>query len=304
VAARQIGRLIPAAAAFAAALAFAGSAVPYGPAATAPCGFRSTPPSNYAHVIWIWMENHAYSQIIGSSAAPYENQLANACGLATNYFAIRHPSLPNYIAATSGATQAITDDGPPSQHPLSVVSLFEQAIRWRGYEESMPSNCRLTDSGLYAVRHNPAAYYTRIRTACSTKDVPMGSMTAGAFLNDLNNNTLRKFSFVTPNLCNDTHDCSIMTGDNWLKGWVPKILASAAYQSGATVLFITWDEDNGGSGNHVATIVVSPTTAPGTQSGTRFNHYSLLRTTEELLGLSPFLGNAATAASMRAPFNL
>jgi phosphatidylinositol-3-phosphatase len=268
------------------------------------CGTKTAPPVTYSHVIWIWMENHSYSQIIGSSAAPYINSLASGCGLATNYTAITHPSLPNYIAATSGDTWGISDDNPPSSHPLAVNSIFQQAGSAGSYEESMPTNCDLTSSGTYAVKHNPEAYYTNIRTTCNTENVPMGTTSSGAFASALSSSSLPKFSFVTPNLCNDMHDCSVQTGDAWLQSWVPKITASASYQSGNTVLFITWDEDDSRSGNHVATIVVSPYTIPGTQSGTAYTHYSLLRTSEQLLGITTFLGNAASATSMRAAFGL
>jgi phosphatidylinositol-3-phosphatase len=268
------------------------------------CGTRTGPPATYAHVIWIWMENRSYSDIVGNSAAPYLNSLAAGCGLATNYKAVAHPSLPNYIAATSGDTWGIADDNPPSSHPLAVDSIFQQVGSAGSYEESMPSNCDLTSSGEYAVRHNPEAYYTNIRTACGGNDVPMGTTSSGAFLNALNSGALPKFSFVTPNLCNDMHDCSTGTGDTWLKSWVPKITASPTYQAGGTVLIITWDEDDSSSGNQVATIVVSPYTKPGTKSGTAFTHYSLLRTTEELLGIPTYLGNAASAASMRSAFGL
>jgi hypothetical protein len=274
------------------------------PPPTTDCGTKTGPPATYAHVIWIWMENHSYGQIIGSSAAPYSNSLASGCGLATNYTAVTHPSLPNYLAATSGDTWGITDDNPPSSHPLAVNSIFQQAGSAGSYEESMPSNCDLTSSGTYAVKHNPEAYYTNIRTACTADNVPMGTTSSGAFATALSTGNLPAFSFVTPNLCNDMHDCSVQTGDAWLKSWVPKITASAPYQSGNTVIFITWDEDDSSSGNHVATIVVSPYTTPGTQSTTAFTHYSLLRTTEQLLGITTFLGNASGAASMRTAFGL
>ncbi len=274
------------------------------PPPTSGCGTKTGPPATYAHVIWIWMENRGYGQIIGSSAAPYINSLAQGCGLATNYSAVTHPSLPNYIAATSGNTWGISDDNPPSSHPLGVNSIFQQAGSAGSYEESMPSNCALFSSGTYAVKHNPEAYYTNIRTACASDDVPMGTTASGAFASALAAGTLPAFSFVTPNLCNDMHDCSIQTGDAWLQSWVPKIFASPSYQAGNTVLVVTWDEDDGHSGNHVATIVASPYTAPGTQSAAAFTHYSLLRTTEELLGIPTFLGNAASAASMRSAFGL
>jgi fibronectin type 3 domain-containing protein len=276
-----------------------------------PCGTSDTPPQTFQHVIWIWMENKSYNQIIGNTtSAPYTNSLGSQCGLATNYRAVTHPSLPNYIAATSGDYWAIADDDPPAAHPLSVPSVYSQVktlgSTWRDYEESAPGNCPLDSSGLYAVKHDPAPYYTNIRTDCGQWDVPMGTTSAGNFLSDLNANTLPSFSFVTPNMCNDTHDCSIATGDSWLQAWIPLITSSQAYQSGSTVLFLTYDEDDGSPTNQIVTIVVSPYTRVGTASGTAFTHYSLLKTTEQLLGISMYLGHAGDAStnSMRPDFNL
>jgi hypothetical protein len=158
----------------------------------------------------------------------------------------------------------------------------------------MPSNCALSSSGTYAVKHNPAAYYTNVRSDCSNYDVPLASTP------DIS----AKFTFVTPNMCNDMHDCSVTTGDNWLKGFIPKLTSSPQYQAGNTAIVLTWDEDDMTSVNQVVTVVISPGTAPGTTSGTAFNHYSLLRTTEEMLGINTYLGGAATATSMRSAFNL
>jgi phosphatidylinositol-3-phosphatase len=297
--------------AFGSAPATSGATAVVTAAASGPCGTGATAPATYDHVIWIFMENKGYTQIIGNtSAAPYENQLAGQCGLATNYHAVTHPSLPNYIAATSGDYWGIADDNPPSSHPLSVPSIYSQVKAagktWRDYEESAPGNCPLASSGTYAVKHDPAPYYTGIRSDCANWDVPMGSTTSGAFLQDLNAGTLPAFSFVTPNLCNDTHDCSIATGDAWLQSWIPKILASSAYKAGKMALFLTWDEDDGSQSNRVVTIVVSPTTPAGTQSATSFTHYSLLKTTEQMLGIATYLGHAADAgtASMRSDFHL
>jgi hypothetical protein len=258
-----------------------------------PCGTAVTPPTTYQHVIWIVFENKAYSEIIGSASAPYLNTLASECGVATNFFAETHPSLPNYIAMTSGSTQGITDDNPPSSHPLAVPSIFSQVASWRSLQESMPSNCALTDSNPYAVKHNPAAYYTGIRTACVSFDVPLGSTP------DIS----AAYTFVTPNLCNDMHDCSVSTGDSWLSTLLPKILGSTAYTSGSTAIVITWDEDDSSASNHVATLLIAPSVPIGTSVATTFNHYSMLRTTEELLGVNTYLGNAATATSMRSPFH-
>jgi phosphatidylinositol-3-phosphatase len=269
--------------------------------ASGPCG-TAKPPRRWQHVIWIWLENHSYEQIVGSASAPYLNRLARACGLATNYRGITHPSLPNYIAATSGGTRGIADDGPPAEHTVSRQSIFGQLASagksWRSYQESMPATCALESAGRYAVKHNPAAYYTRSRSDCRRWDVPL----APALASDLRRNRLPAFAFVTPNLCNDMHDCSVATGDAWLARWVPRITASTAYRSGSTLLVVTFDEGEGGS-NRVPTIIVSRSTPPGTTSAQRFDHYSLLKTTEQLLGLAP-LAAARSAASMRQAFRL
>ena len=271
------------------------TATPIQPAA-GPCGTATTPPATYDHVVWILMENHSYNEIIGNSAAPYINQLASQCGLATNYFAVSHPSLPNYIALTSGSTQGITDDNSPSSHPLNVPSIFSQLPGGgsRSLEESMPSNCYQSDSGEYAVRHDPEAYYTNLGTDCANYDTPYTAFGAP----DIS----AKFTFVTPNLIDDMHDGTIQQGDAWLSHFVPLITSSATYAAGKTAIVITWDEDDGTQNNQVATVVIAPSVVPGTKSATQFNHYSLLRTTEEQLGL-PLLANAATATSMRSAFN-
>jgi hypothetical protein len=275
-----------------------------------PCGVFAKPPRGVDHVIWIWMENKPYDAVIGSSSAPYENQLAAACGLATNYHAVAHPSLPNYIAATSGSGQGIADDGPPSSHPLDVASIYSQVKAtgktWRSYQESAPGNCPLAPGGQYAVKHDPAPYYPGIRSDCAIWDVPMGTTASGHFLNDLTNGTLPAFSFVTPNLCNDTHDCPVSTGDAWLRSWFDKILTSSSYRQGRTVVFLTWDEDDHSGPNRVPLIVVSPSTPVGTRSGALFDHYALLKTTEQVLGITTFLGHAGDVdtSSMASTFNL
>lgn len=259
-----------------------------------PCGKQRHPPARYDHVVWVVMENHAFGSVIGSSQAPYENALAKRCGLAANFTAEAHPSLPNYIAMTSGSTHGIADDGSPSSHAIGGPSIFSQlGSDWRALQESMPSNCSRSSSGDYAVKHNPAAYFTGARAACARQDVPLhGSPDLSA-----------KFTFVTPNLCNDTHDCSVSTGDRWLRTFLTKVFATPEYRAGRTAVFLTWDEDDSGHGNHVATIVAAPAVARGTVASERFSHYSMLRTAEEMLGLR-FIGAAAQAPSMRPAFGL
>jgi phosphatidylinositol-3-phosphatase len=281
-------------------------------AASGPCGVQATAPG-YKHVIWIWMENHSYNTIIGSSKAPYINFLATKCGLATNYHNVSHPSLPNYISATSGLgyrgiARFDGDCNPVPGCVTPAASIFGQGETWKAYEESMPSNCHTANSGKYAVRHNPPPYFTGLR-GCATFDVPYGRLAT-----DLSAGKLPAFSFVTPNLVDDMHSSSVPVGDTWLAANLPTILKSPEYTGGSTAVFITWDEGEGGTatrcatnttdvGCHVATIVISPSTRPGTRSAKLFNHYSLLGTAEQLLGL-PALGKAASFPTMTSAFNL
>jgi hypothetical protein len=279
----------------------------------APCGTLARGSVHYTHVVWIWMENHSEEEIIGSRDAPYINSLASACGLASNYHNISHPSLPNYLAATSGlAPQALarfdSDCSPTPSCSTSAASIFGEVSSWRAYEESMPENCDRRDEREYAARHDPPPYYTTL-SGCAADDVPYTEL-AG----DLSRGDLAAFSFITPNLIADMHDGSVSQGDAWLATNLPAILRSSAYRSGNVAVFVTWDEGEGGSSNecaanttdvgcHVATIVVSPSTPAGTNSSRPFNHYSLLRTTAQLLGVAA-LGRAASAPSMLSTFNL
>jgi phospholipase C len=260
-----------------------------------PCGQSGSAPARYDHVIWIVMENKSYSDVMSSSsAAPFQRSLAAACGVATAFHAETHPSLPNYLAMTSGSTHGVHDDADPSAHRIRGASIFSQlGAGWRALQESMPTPCYRSTSTLYAPKHNPAAYYANLARSCSKQDVKLTSSP------DLS----ARFTFITPNLCHDSHDCSVLTGDRYLAGLVPKIVGSPQYQAGRTALFITYDEDDGGKRNRVPSLVIAPQTPAGTQSATRFTHYSLLRTTEEMLGLKK-LGAAASAESMRAAFGL
>jgi phospholipase C len=250
------------------------------------------------------MENHTSTMVFGRPDAPYENALKDECGSSSTYQSVGSPSLPNYLGATSGDTAGIDDDAPPADHPLTSDNLFRQTraagLTSRSYQEAMNAPCQLTSSGRYAVKHNPAAYYVgeQDRAACLRDNVALGDPTHGALADDLAHDTLPAFSFITPDLCNDTHDCPVADGDRWLAQWMPALLDSAAYRSGTTIVFIVWDEPT-----PMPLLVIAPVVAPGTAPVEPFNHYSLLRTTEELLGL-PLLGQAATANSMRKSFGI
>jgi hypothetical protein len=260
------------------------------------------------------MENHSYNKIIGSSSAPYINSLASACGLATNYHNITHPSLPNYVGATSGLSLSalspfMGDCGPGGSCNTKAPSIFGETSSWKAYEETMPNNCDPANSGYYYVRHNPGPYFTSL-TNCPTNDVPYTQLSS-----DLSSGKLPAFSFVSPNAVDDMHNGTVAQGDTWLSQNVPTILNSSAYKTGTLAVFITWDEGTSGTTGancatnttdnscHVATLVISPSTTTGTKSSKLFNHYSLFMTTASLLKLSP-LGLAAKANSMVAAFNL
>jgi hypothetical protein len=244
-------------------------------------------------VVWILLENVGYS-VVGSSSAPYLNSLAARCGLATNYLAISHPSLPNYVALTSGSTHGITDDAEPAAHHLAGPSIFSELDgNWRSLVQSMPTACDHVTSGSYAARHNPAVYYVNLAATCRSDDIALTSPL------DLS----ASFTFITPNICDDMHSCPVATGDRWLSQVVPEIVASPEYRARSLVLFITFDENDGGPTNRVPTYVIAPSVPRHLRVGVALTHYSLLRTTETLLGL-PLLGAAKTATSMLSPFHL
>jgi phosphatidylinositol-3-phosphatase len=266
-----------------------------------PCGTTRTPPAVYQHILVVVLENHSFSQVAHSS--PYLNLLGRRCGLAHRYFAVTHPSLPNYLALTSGSTNGISSDCTSCS--TSARSIFEQlSPDWHSYLESMPvPGYRGPTAGEYAKKHNPAAYYSAIARDYATNAVPLESHATG-LVHDLIHNRLRRFSLIVPNLCHDEHDCSIATGDAWLRLWVPRILESRAYRKGGTALFVTYDEGTI-LDNRVYTVVASPSTPPGTVVSTTFSHYSLLKTAESMLGLR-CLARACdhATASMRAAFRL
>ena len=301
------------------------SAVLRNSTAARPCR-GAEPPPRYAHVIWIVFENQGYDQVVGNRTLPYTNRLAASCGLATRYYGVGDPSLPNYIAMTSGGTWGVTGD---SSAPLHVQSIFSQAraahLQWRSYSESMPRDCYLLDSPshnpVYTAHHEPVIYYAGIRRNCARWDVPLGTVQKGPLAHALATNTLPAFAIVGPNDDGGTTKpgCSRPCGDvdpplsdSFLRAWMTKIFASKAYASGKTAVFVTWDEDATFENtlcpaldcDHLATIVVSPSVRRGTRSAVLLSHYSLLRTTEDLLGLRGHLGRAASATSMAPAFRL
>jgi len=235
------------------------------------------------HVFIIVMENKSPAQALGG---PYTSSLAKNYALLSNYTAVSHPSLPNYLALTSGKTYGVTDDG---YYRLPQGGIGDQltaaGISWRAYMEGMSGDC-MTEVGSYVLRHNPFAYYGG---SCPADVVSLDQL-AG----DLASNT-PQYSWISPDMCNDTHDCPIQTGDTWLASTVPQILASPAWKRNG-VLFIVWDEAEDPQSNAVAALVIAPKLKAHT-SAVAYDHYSLLATIEDLLGVRR-LGNAVGATAI------
>jgi phosphoesterase family protein len=256
----------------------------------------ATPPAHYQHVVIVVMENKTFSQVVGNPAAPFQTSMAIACASTTHFANEGSPSRPNYIAMTAGSTFGClgSDADPPGGCTPSSPSLFKQVIDSGGtvlsYAESMTTNCQTTSSGEYAVKHNPWPYFSAEASLCQQFNQPMPASIDVANLPTL--------MYIAPNLCNDTHDCSIATGDQWLRSHIRPILDSAAYASGSTAVIITYDEYT-----NLPNMFASKSVQPGTVLATNTNHYGMLRTVEDMLGLSP-LGQAATATSLRSAMRL
>jgi hypothetical protein len=273
-----------------------------------------------AHIAVLVMENEEYGDIIGSCTArsasngaddgaahescstPYINGLAKRYALAMNMYAISHPSLPNYLALTGGSTFGISSDCTDcTVGARSIVDQLQHArISWKAYMENYPGHCFTgAFAGEYAKKHDPFVYYSHDHRWCASI-VPLAQLKS-----DEQARRLPTFIWITPNLCHDMHDCSPATGDRFLSKLVPRLLRSLG-RSG--LLFLTWDEGTSdssccklASGGHIATIVAGPGAAPGARLATPVDHYSVLQTIEDLLGLPRLRGAACPCTPSLAP---
>jgi phospholipase C len=229
------------------------------------------------------MENRDYNAAL---AGGYTAQLASHYGTATDYHGVSHPSLPNYLALTSGSTWGIADD---NYHALPKTGLGVQlttaGVSWRAYMDGMSSGC-FSSPYPYALKHNPFAYYG---SACPAEVVPLT-----AFASDIKTGKVPSFVWITPDMCNDGHDCSTAVADRWLAQIVPEIQSTAAWKDNG-VLIITWDEGEDAA-NHILTLVIRPGTGHQT-SNHPYDHYSLLATIEDHFGLAR-IGLAKNATPM------
>ncbi|MEV4055312.1 alkaline phosphatase family protein [Amycolatopsis sp. NPDC049688] len=238
----------------------------------------------FDHIVLVMFENKKYSSINGSSSAPYFNTLASQSAKFTNSFAITHPSQPNYVALFSGATQGVTDDTCPANLGAKA-NLGQQLIgagkTFKGYSEAMPSDGYTgCSSGTYRRKHNSWVDFSNVPAASNVR--------FSSFPSDFTQ--LPTVAFVTPDMCNDMHDCSIGTGDTWLKNHLDAYAQWAKTHN--SLLITTFDEDSGTSVNQIFTTFTGANVKVGSYSES-INHYTVLRTIEASYGL-PGIGNAAS----------
>ena len=257
----------------------------------------------FGHVFIVVEENASYPDVIGSSSMPYFNSLANTYGLATNYYANLHPSIPNYFELTVGKTLTIDDSMTPQSFPVSddnvVRELLAAGKTWKSYAEDLPSaGYTGGNTAKYLVRHNPLAYMTDVQNtpAQAQNLVPFSEFAA-----DLPTANLPSYSFIVPNSCDDAHDCPLSTADAWLKTNIDPLINSPVFQKDG-LLIIVFDEGNTldftQGGGHVAAVIISPFGKPAYKSIALYQHQSVLRLMLEGLGVTKLPGDAATAPAM------
>jgi len=260
---------------------------------------------SFSHVFVVMMENLSETEALAT--APIL-ALVERYASATSYYAVSHPSLPNYLALVSGSTWGVTSDCT-SCHvsgPSLATQLQSAHITWAAYFENMPGACFTgpqSPDGLYAQKHDPFIYFDQVRTVPGLCDhlQPLTSLTG---LLGQSSSSVPRFVWVTPDMCDDGHNCPASQAGQWLTGFVASVTSSAAWRDGG-VLFVTWDEgtdDSGvdiatgdvvasGGGGNVLTLVVAPGLPTGERVTLAYNHYSMLRTIEDAFGL-PLLGGA------------
>jgi len=266
------------------------------------------------HVFVVVLENHSFSQVIGSPAMPYLNSLASAHSLATNYFANLHPSIPNYFMLTVGLTETVDDNFAGTVSDNNIVRALTGAGKtWKVYAESLPSPGYTGGDvlPLYLKHHNPFVYLSDVlsSTAQQANVVPFTQLST-----DLASGSLPNFGFIVPNAEDDAHTCPgggttcpdstrLAAADAWLKSNIDPFINSTSF--GNSVLIILWDEaaltDITNGGGQVATVLVGPHVKTGFRSTTFYQHQSTLRLILDLLKVSD-LPNAAAAAPAMTEF--
>jgi len=266
-------------------------------------------------VFTIVMENHSANEILGNSAAPFINKLADQNAVASGYHdSYVHPSEPNYIWMVAGQNFGILDDNDPISHTIDskdhLADQLETAgLSWKTYQESMGGPCGLQSHGRYAAKHNPFVYFSDVNGWDGTAFQPSARCNEHVvdytqFDVDLAANALPRYVFITPNLDNDMHDGSIQQGDQWLEREVGKILSSAAFNNNG-VLFLLWDEGGGtfGAGDDPPFLAISPHAKQGYTSTADYDTSSYLKTVQTMLGIAPLPCADTTVASTVQPMS-
>ncbi len=274
---------------------------PESPAASADTSIRTVavtaPPVTKVMVIVV--ENHSRDQM--KAGMPKTFAFASKYAWASNYTAITHPSLPNYIAIAAGSTFGIRDDKGPAAHRLWKRNVFRQAIDHgksaKVYADAMPSNCYLSNAGTYAVRHNPWPYFPGTRKACRRRDVPATRLAADAAAG-----TLPNVGFLIPDVIHDAHDGTLAQADEWISSKIAAMTAGPDWESGRLAIVVTADEDDHSAGNQVLTLVGSKYQQQKVVT-TPLNHYSLTGFIEDVLHVG-HLRQAQYAPSMREAFGV
>ncbi|WP_139230064.1 alkaline phosphatase family protein [Nocardioides terrae] len=272
-------------------------AAPVSPAAPA----RADRSAGVTKVVVFMVENHSLVQMRAGMPKVYGFAARHA--YATDYRAIRHPSLPNYIAIAAGSTLGVADDADPSAHRLTGNNVFRQALRSghtaKVYAESMPRRCALTNSGRYAVRHNPWTYFSASadRAACKKYDVR-----AGRLARDSRAGSLPNVGFVIPDIVDDAHDGTLAQADAWISRQIGRLTAGPDWRAGRLAIVVTADEDDSRSGNKVLTVVATKD-QPRRAVATPLDHYSLTGFLEDVLHVR-HLRHARTAPSLAQAFGV
>ncbi|HXL85639.1 MAG TPA: alkaline phosphatase family protein [Gemmatimonadaceae bacterium] len=247
---------------------------------------------HFDQVVIVMMENAGTDQALADA---YISSLSRKAAWFSHYYAITHPSFPNYLAIVAGSTFGLDSDHrpPPLKGATIVDRLEEKNLTWKSYAEDYPGGCflgsaagagRLTPTAapteLYARKHVPLLAFASIQNDPARCAHVVG---AGQFMRDARAGKLPNYSFYTPNMFNDGHDTSLGASSNWLKGFIGSLESTLAMHQ-RTLLVITWDE-GGNRDNRVLTLLLGPVMNPGKYPAT-LTHYSLLRTIEENFGLS------------------
>jgi acid phosphatase len=252
------------------------------------------------HVVVVIEENHDYSQIVGSTSAPYINSLAQQGALMTDSTAIEHPSQPNYLDLFSGSNQGVVDDNRPAGLPFTTPNLGAELqaanLSFVGYSESLPtagfdgdSYTSVAGQNQYQRKHNPWTDF--INDPVGVNQMPSSvNQPFSSFPTDFAR--LPAVAIVVPNEQNDMHDGTVQQGDTWLKNNVDGYVQWAKNHN--SLLVVTWDENDSSPGNHITTIFAGPMVQPG-QYGEPVNHFNVLRTLEDMYRL-PDAGASAGAA--------